>query len=225
MTLRAWISKNILFLITCVLALIIILITCTRPTPQPKVVTTRDTTVVIEKPIYVNPYQPVITGKDTVIYIKPEDKPQPDYSGLLAQYSALLQKHLETNKYDESIPLKDSAGNDRGTFNLREQVKENKVTRSYDYQLKYPVITVYNNITNPPPRQFFLGAAINVTQSTTNSGVVIPGIGGGKVGIAYQDRKYNFIHSDVSAINTPSGVKGFVEIGLYKPISSIFKKK
>jgi hypothetical protein len=199
--------------------------TCSRPTPKPQIVTKRDTTVLVQQPIYVNPYQPNPVYTDPTIIVKPTDQPASDYSGLIAQYNALLQKYLETNKYSDTIKLTDSVGNDRGYVKIQDAVSSNKLLpRDVTYQLKYPQITITNTVTNPPPRQFFLGASATLTQATS-LGITLPSINGGKVGLAYQDRKYNFIHADAGAINTPVGVKGYVEIGLYKPLSSIFKKK
>jgi len=145
-------------------------------------------------------------------------KPQPDYSGLLAQYNALLQKHLETNMVNDKIELKDSAGNNRGSVNIRDQIRENKIlSRDYDYQLNYPVVTVTNTVTNPPKRKLLYGGSITGNYKPFS-------LNGGKVGIGYQDRKNNVFTLSEGAISFPgSGFHSYTEVGFYKTLT--IKKK
>jgi hypothetical protein len=207
-----FIKNNFQFLIIIILGIVIILMTCNTPKPQP-VEVSRDTVLIIERPISGTTGQPIIVSTEPApVVIPPQYQPAPDYSGLIAQYQALLNEYRQTNKYQETIKLTDSAGNDRGKIDLSLGVQENKLKPiDYTYQLKYPQITVTQTV---PYRQFYVGGQLNTSLTSLN----INGIQGG---VLYKDKKDNIFGANAGAMKIGDKVT-YGGLTFYRPLG---KKK
>lgn len=210
-----WIKANWQFVVIVALAIVIVLITCKAPKPLETIKSDTVTKVIVERPVFLSTYTPTPTSTTPVTVIPPAYQPAPDYSGLITQYNALLQKYLETNNYDETFPLTDSAGNDRGYFSLKDKVSENKLgPRTPSYQLKYPVVTITNTQVLPY-RQFYIGGGLKSTLQ--------PSIIGAEGSIAYKDKQDNQFQADLGALRINKITTPYIGLKYLHPLGK--KKK
>lgn len=124
--------------------------------------TVRTTTQVLQPMIINPPYQPTQQGQTVFpINIPSSYNASADIAKLTAQYNELVKNYLATKNYQDSITLKDTAGNRVGVVNLKQVVSENtlKSTQSA-YQLAFPhtTTTITNTIYPPIKNQLFIGA-------------------------------------------------------------------
>lgn len=131
-------------------------------------VTKRDTTVSIQyvqqPPVTVPQYQPIIVESKQPASIPVQYQPAADQSELLKQYQELVNKLLAVNISNDTRQLKDSAGNDAGSVNIKDVVTENQIkSRDFSYQLKIPIVTKTITITEQAKArgQLYIGGGIN----------------------------------------------------------------
>ena len=185
-----------------------------RGRPIRDTIRTETITYIPQPPVYIPMYQP---GKPDVfnpVIIPPNYRPSENYDALVKQFTKLVQDHLATKTYRDSIQLKDTAGNRVGVVNLVDVVAENEIkTREPSYQLSFPLRSITNNITvtNPPRRQLFAGAGLMGQSSSILSGAV--------VGLGYKNLKDQIFFVEVG------GVRAGDRLDAYGSIKSYWKIK
>lgn len=127
---------------------------------------TTTTTQQIPQPIIIMPaYTPTQAGSTVVpITIPAQYTPSTDNAELVKQYESLVKEYLSQRRYQDSIQLKDTAGNRVGVVNLDQVVSENKLKSTQpSYQLSFPLTTrTITNTVYPPPRtQVSLGVGLH----------------------------------------------------------------
>lgn len=155
------IKNNFFFIVVSALLMVIILLqTCRK---DGTIVTTnnvikRDTTwmhkdsTIIVRPQIVKVI-PVDVVHDSIIR---EYIPDTSYAKLIKQYQSLVAELLNKNVYKDSLKI-DSIG----WVHVADTVQKNLLSgRSYNYNLKYPIIKETIIKTNPPVNQWFIGGQI-----------------------------------------------------------------
>lgn len=133
---------------------------------------TSDTTtrvIQVPQPIIINPpYQPQQSGQTVYVPIPSNNQPvtpATDIAGLTQQVvqlnsriDNLAKEYYAIKHYDDSIQLKDTAGNRVGVVNLKQTVSENTLKETIpSYQLSFPhTITTINNYA-VPRNQVYIG--------------------------------------------------------------------
>lgn len=126
------------------------------PTQAPNVTIIRDT-VYHTNTQTIPAYQPVIVSSHPPSTIKEVYRPDTSYLGLLRQYNAILQAHLSTNVYRDTIRL-DTVG----YVAITDSIRQNHITnRKPSYSYRVPIITNTVTIEKPPSRQLYIGGGIN----------------------------------------------------------------
>lgn len=129
------------------------------------------TTTQVLQPIVVGPqYVPQQNGQTVYVPIPQSAQgvvPASTIEGLIAQVKdlserieALAKQYYATKNYEDSFPLKDSAGTNVGNVTLKQTVSENTLQSTQPtYQLKFPytVKTITNTIYPKVKNQLFLG--------------------------------------------------------------------
>jgi hypothetical protein len=150
-----FIKKNYLYLIVCVLFLVIFLQRCenNKPIipipPRVKIDTvwvTRDS-IVYSKPKIIT----IIKGVPEIQYV-----PDTSYTKLVIQYKSLVDLCTAKNVYSDTLKI-DSIG----YVNVKDTVSKNRIQgRSYNYNLKYPIITKTITVQAPPKTQVYIGGGL-----------------------------------------------------------------
>jgi len=187
-----FIVKNFQSLIVIVLLVVIMLQRCgEKPvTPQaPIIVQTIDTNWLKKM------QQPVVVMNPQISNYIPASKnpkrdtaylPSPDNDTLRMQYAALRDSLLNTKIYDNTYKF------DSSSIRIKDTVTENKLSgRSYEFNLKYPVITNTTTITQqaPPVRQVYIGGSLLGNPSNL--------LGGAKINLIYKDKKDRLYNTGV----------------------------
>ncbi|HSU50765.1 MAG TPA: hypothetical protein VLJ41_09250 [Segetibacter sp.] len=168
-----YIKNNLLSLIILV-ALIVFFILFAKgcfqvkgdQTLQPTVTIKRDTQYIVQPPVTIPQYQPIIVktepAQPTVIP-KIYQETSTDIKELTRQVKELAAQFYAINHYRDSIQLKDSSGNNVGMVRLDDAVSQNQIqSRNPSYSLRLPVITNTITIDHPyqPKNQLYLGGGI-----------------------------------------------------------------
>lgn len=144
-----------------------------------------------QAPVVIPQYIPVPSNSTPPVIIPPSYQPAGDYAALLAQYQALVNKHLTTNNYDEAISLKDSTGTEVAKVAVKASVSENEMKtfgpNTYTLNLPHTYTTI--TLREPPKRQLSVGGGLIGTPTSFLSG--------GYVGATYKNKKDQ--HFDVNA--------------------------
>lgn len=187
-----FIVKNFQFLVIIALFAVVVLQRCGEkaPTPQaPIIVQTIDTNWIkkMQQPVVVlNPqisnYIPASKNpKRDTAYL-----PSADDSILRIQYAALRDSLLNIKTYDNTYTY------DSSSVTIKDTVTENKLLgRSYQFNIKYPVITNTTTITQqaPPVRQMYIGGSLLGNPSNL--------LGGAKINLIYKDKKDRIYNTGV----------------------------
>jgi hypothetical protein len=152
------ISKNILNILIIILLIIILLKTCKGGKGDSGIQVFRDTlwikkdSTILSKPQVIN----------TIPYAVPIDRwnteylPDTNYDKLIKQYELLVRELLAKNIHNDSIKI-DSIGH----VYITDTVSKNQiVSRTTHYNLKYPIIT--NTVTLPAPKTRALYGGVGV---------------------------------------------------------------
>lgn len=168
-------KKNLLNTIILVLLTVVVLQRCEWGEPAPPPSVKRDTVWVIkDSTVYSKPQViktiPVDVHHDSIIK---EYIPDTNYSKLVVQYQNLVQELLAKNIYKDSLKI-DSIG----YVHVTDTVTKNNLTgRSYNYNLKYPIIKETITIHPKPKNQLYVGGAVMGNQSAAvnsiNAGVIL----------------------------------------------------
>lgn len=163
---------------------------------------------------YIPQYILVPTDSQAPVVLPPNYVPAGDFQALLKQYNELARKHLTTNTYNDSIPLKDSTGKQVGIVSIKDVISENQIkSRTPSYQLMFP--HSYTTITLAKQyRQFYGGIAVTGTPAQI--------VNGGNVGLAYKDKKDKIYQFKVGAMQIQGNTAPYGEIGVFFPLG---KKK
>ncbi len=168
-----YIKNNILSLIIIV-ALIVFFILFAKgcfqvkadQTLQPTVTIKRDTQYIMQPPITIPQYQPIIVKSEPAsptVIPKIYQQTSTDIKKLTQQVKELAAQFYAINHYKDSIQLKDSSGNSVGMVRLDDAVSQNQIqSRNPSYSLRLPVITNTITIDHPyqPRNQLYLGGGI-----------------------------------------------------------------
>src|SRR6478672_3770415 len=169
-----YIKNNLLSLIILV-ALIVFFILFAKgcfqvkgdQTLQPTVTIKRDTQYIVQPPVTIPQYQPIIVktepAQPTVIP-KIYQETSTDIKELTRQVKELAAQFYAINHYRDSIQLKDSSGNNVGMVRLDDAVSQNQIqSRNPSYSLRLPVITNTITIDHPyqPKSQVYLGGGVS----------------------------------------------------------------
>lgn len=187
-----FIVKNFQFLVIIALFAVVVLQRCGEkaPTPQaPIIVQTIDTNWLKKM------QQPVVVLNPKISNYIPASKnpkidtaylPSADDSILRIQYAALRDSLLNIKTYDNTYTY------DSSSVTIKDTVTENKLLgRSYQFNIKYPVITNTTTITQqaPPVRQMYIGGSLLGNPSNL--------LGGAKINLIYKDRKDRIYNTGV----------------------------
>lgn len=187
-----FIVKNFQFLVIIALFAVVVLQRCGEkaPTPQaPIIVQTIDTNWIKKM------QQPVVISNPQISNYIPASKnpkrdtawlPSPNDSILRIQYAALRDSLLNIKTYDNTYTY------DSSSVTIKDTVTENKLLgRSYQFNIKYPVITNTTTITQqaPPVRQMYIGGSLLGNPSNL--------LGGAKINLIYKDRKDRIYNTGV----------------------------
>lgn len=171
-----FIKNQFLSLVTLALVFLLLIERCDGPKPSENTPTVKRDTVYI-------PVQGTVTHIPSLVASIPipvekiikEVKYYPDttYLGLLKQYKEVLQLYFALNAFKDTLSI-DSIG----SVFVTDSVSKNLIMhRSYEYDLKYPVIT--NTITLPAKarNQLYVGGSVegnaNVLIDQINAGVLL----------------------------------------------------
>lgn len=187
-----FIVKNFQFLVIVALFAVILLQRCggdSAPTPAPIIVQTIDTNwlkkmqqpVVISNPQITNYIPASKNPKKDTAYL-----PSPDNDTIRMQYAALRDSLLNTKIYDNTYTY------DSSSIRIKDTITENKLTgRSYQFSIKYPVITNTTTITQQakPVNQMYIGGSLLGNPSNL--------LGGAKVNLIYKNKKDQIYNAGV----------------------------
>lgn len=209
-----FVKDNFQFIVILILFAVILLQRCgSEPKIEPvkpTIVTTVDTSwkhiqqpVINVYPTVSNhiPYTPK-TGRDT-LYL-----PSPIDSILRLQYKALRDSLLATNTYEQVFK------SDSSSVMVKDTVSQNKIVgRSYQFNLKYPLIKQVTTIKEPykPVNQLYVGGGLNGSQASFIRSV--------EAGLLLKNRK-DQIYGVKIGIETPGiityGVQSYWKIKLHR---------
>lgn len=134
---------------------------------SPSVVTIkRDTQYIVQPPVTIPQYQPIIVKSEPAsssVIPQIYQQTSTDVRELTKQVKELAAQFYAVNHYRDSIQLKDSSGNNVGIVRLDDAVSQNQIqTRNPSYSLRLPVITNTVTIDHPykPQRQIYVGGGI-----------------------------------------------------------------
>jgi len=154
-----FIKKNYLYLIIGVLFLVILLQRCTSgepikpvpPTVKIDTVWVKHDSLIYSKPKIVT----VIKGVPQIQYV-----PDTSYAKLVVQYKDLVDLYTAQNVFSDTLRI-DSIG----YVNVKDTITENVIKgRSYNYNLKYPVVTKTITLQVPPKTQVYIGGGLQGNQ-------------------------------------------------------------
>jgi len=154
-----FIKKNYLYLIIGVLLLVILLQRCTSgepikpvpPTVKIDTVWVKHDSLIYSKPKIVT----VIKGVPQIQYV-----PDTSYAKLVVQYKDLVDLYTAQNIFSDTLKI-DSIG----YVNVKDTITENIIKgRSYNYKLKYPVVTKTITLQVPPKTQVYIGGGLQGNQ-------------------------------------------------------------
>jgi hypothetical protein len=81
------------------------------------------------------------------------------YQVLLTKYDSVLRLHIDSNRYDNRVALRDSAGHDLGEVKIPQTVTQNKLLPfQAQYTLKFPSTT--KTILEPEHNQLWAGIGL-----------------------------------------------------------------
>lgn len=153
-----FIKKNYLYLIIGLLILVVLLQRCSidEPVVDPPVVkidtvwVTRDS-LVYSKPKIIT----IIKGTPEVQYV-----PDTSYTKLVIQYKDLVDLYTAQNVFSDTLKI-DSIG----YVNVKDTITKNIIKgRSYNYNLKYPVVTKTITLQPVPKTQVYVGGGLQGDQ-------------------------------------------------------------
>lgn len=184
--------KNFQFLVIVALAAVILLQRCGEdktPTPTPIILQTIDTNWIKKL------QQPVVNLSPEITNYIPATKnakrdtawiPSPNNDTLRMQYAALRDSLWNTKVYDQTLTY------DSSSVRVIDTITENKLkTRSYQFNLKYPIITNTTTITKQakPVNQMYIGGSLLGNPSNL--------LGGAKLNIIYKNKKDQIYNAGV----------------------------
>jgi len=156
-----YIKNNFLSFIILVLIGIIFLERCNNKPPNiPSVITKRDTVWVVKDGTVVNSKPQIIKTiheKDSIIreYYRIPDSTS--HQELLQMYNSLVEKYLVTNIQVDSLKI-DSLG----YVKVSDTVSKNMIVgRTYNYNLKYPLVKETQFIPIKPKNQIYIGGGLS----------------------------------------------------------------
>lgn len=154
-----FIRKNYLYLIIGVLLLVIFLQRCDTDKPVtsiPPVVKIDTVWVKHDSVIYSKPkIITVVKGVPEIQYV-----PDTSYSKLVIQYKSLVDLCTAKNVYSDTLKI-DSIG----YVNVKDTISKNRIQgRSYNYNLKYPVVTKTITLQAPLKTQVYMGGGLQGNQ-------------------------------------------------------------
>ena len=168
--------------------------------------TTTKTVYITQPTVFVPQYTPQQSGSVPIINIPPSYQPSTDDKALRKQYDELVRKFLATNKYKDSITLKDSSGKRVGVVNLEDEVNENQLkSRKPNYQLSFPHTTTVITNTLEANRQLYLMGDISGTKDQL--------VNGGSAGLMYKDKKDKVFYAKAGIQSFNNKVYPQVSIG------------
>lgn len=173
---KEFLNKNFLGIIVIILAVLLYFQRCNNDAvgPQKPDTVLIKTEYIPQPPVIIPSYIPAPTSTRPTIIIPPSYNPSKDYESLLKQYKELVDKHLETKTYNDSIQLQDSTGAKVGVVNLKDVVSENEIkSREPSYQLSFPRTTITIREPYKPRNQLYLGGGILGTETKLVSGAKI----------------------------------------------------
>lgn len=167
----AWdfIKLNFKWLLAAALLLFVFLRQCPSGAGSKPTSDTTTHTVYVPQPIIVNPpYQPQQSGQTIYVPIPSNNQPvtpATDIAGLTQQViqlnsriDNLAKEYYAIKHYEDSIQLKDTAGNRVGVINLKQTVSENTLKETIpSYQLTFPHTTKTINNYAVPRNQVYIG--------------------------------------------------------------------
>lgn len=179
--------------------------------------TVSDTTVTtVQQPqpiIIMPPYQPQQQGNTVFpINIPAQYNASTDVTKLTEQYNRLLNEFLAMRTYNDSIQLRDTAGNRVGVVNLKQIVSENILKSTQpSYQLSFPhtYTTITNTVYPKPKGQVFVGIS---AESLINT----PKLQQVGLGLLYKNRKDNVL--SLEGVYDLSNKSPGVRVGYYQKI-------
>ena len=156
-------------IIIIVLILVLFFQRCGKGTDpvEPKII--RDTTWVIKDSTITTKPQMVGTITVPVDRWNTEYLPDTNYTKLLAQYMDVTNKFLASNIHSDSLKI-DSVG----YVHVKDTVSQNLITsRSYTYNLKYPIIKETIIVPEEKKTQVYIGGGIEGDESELVSDVSV----------------------------------------------------
>ena len=156
-------------IVIIVLILVLFLQRCGKGTDsvEPKII--RDTTWVIKDSTITTKPQVVGTITVPVDRWNTEYLPDTNYTKLLAQYMDVTNKFLASNIHSDSLKI-DSVG----YVHVKDTVSQNLITsRSYTYNLKYPIIKETIIVPEEKKTQVYIGGGIEGDESELVSDVSV----------------------------------------------------
>lgn len=149
-----FIKKNYIYLIIGVLISVILLQRCGGEKPivdPPRVkidtVWIKHDSIIYSKPKVIT----VIKGVPEIQYV-----PDPSYAKLVIQYKQLVDLCTAKNIYSDTLKI-DSIG----YVNVKDTISKNRIQgRSYNYNVKYPVITKTITLQAPAKTQVYVGGGL-----------------------------------------------------------------
>lgn len=218
-------KKNFAILVAATIFMVFYFNGCGNKQGQGK--PTIDTTVrQILQPIVINPpYTPQQAGNTVYVPIPQNSQqviPASTMAELIEQVKQLsksredlAREYYAIRNYNDSITLKDTAGNRVGVVNLKQTVSENILKSTQPtYQLIFPETTITKTIPAKLKNQVFFGATV---QSPINS----PKIGQIDLGLLLKNKKENIL-SLSGTYDLQSNQSG-IRVGYYQKLS--FKPK
>lgn len=156
-----YIKNNFLSFIILILIGVIFLERCNnKPVNTPSIITKRDTVWVVKDGTVVNSKPQIIKTiheKDSVIreYYRIPDSTS--HQELLQMYNSLVEKYLVTNIQVDSLKI-DSLG----YVKVSDTVSKNMIVgRTYNYNLKYPLVKETQFIPIKPKNQIYIGGGLS----------------------------------------------------------------
>ena len=150
-----FIKDNFLTLIVLVLIAILFLQRCTEKRDALVTTITKDSIIIIRdtsflvKPILIKSKRDTIKEKDSFFL------PSENYGELKEQFIKLREELLALNVYNSSSKF------DSSSVTIHDTIQGNKIlSRSVDWNLKYPILTVNNFIPIKPKNQLYVGGQL-----------------------------------------------------------------
>jgi hypothetical protein len=180
--------------------------------------TTRSITHITQPTVYTQTYSPYRVT-DTVIkqsiIIPQEYKPSEDIIELRKQVAELSYRLFKTNKYKDTIKLRDTTGLVVGNVNIADSITQNMIAgRRVDYTLKFPreTVIVDNYIAPKPTTQLYLGPDV------TFSARSVPPVNQAGFSAILKTKKDFLFKAGGGLQFEPNSTKPYISFGFYPKI-------